>query len=219
MNTNKRMLRWLPRIAVPLALCIAVGLVYILKNWLGADDAPAKKMVQQITLLTPPPPPPPPPKEEEPPPPEIEEKVEVPQPEPEPEPMPEQADTPAGDQLGLDAEGGAGGDAFGLSGNKGGRALLGGSGGSSEAWYKRALGMELQALINDDEALRKHSAARVKLKLWIDQGRVQRAELLTSTGDKEWDRKLKTVITGCQLQTPMPAGIEQPVHLQITSRS
>ena len=156
---------------------------------------------------------------EEPPPPQVEEKIETPKPEPEPEPMPEQADTPAGDQLGLDAEAGNGGDAFGLAGNSGGRALLGGGGGSTEAWYKRALGMELQALVNDDEALRRHKATRVKLKLWIEDSHVQRVELLSSTGDQEWDRRLKSVVLGCRLQTPMPSRIEQPVHLQITSRS
>lgn len=219
MSTKTRVVRWIPRVAVSLAIVAAVSLVYFVKQWLGEDAAPAKKMVQQITLLTPPPPPPPPPKVEEPPPPEVEEKVEVPKPEPEPEPLPEQADRPAGDQLGLDAEGGAGGDAFGLIGNSGGRALLGGNGGSAEAWYRRALGMELQAVVNEDEALRKHNAARVMLQIWIEDGRVQRVELLNSTGDKEWDRRLKSVVTGWRLQTPMPAGIEQPVHLQITSRS
>lgn len=218
MNTKARVVRWIPRVAVSLAVVAAVSLVYFVKQWLGDDTATAKKMVQQITLLTPPPPPPPPPKVEEPPP-EVVEKVEVPKLEPEPEPLPEQADTPPGDQLGLDAEGGAGGDAFGLIGNSGGRALLGGSGGSAEAWYRRALGMELQAIINEDEALRKRNTARVKLKLWIEGGRVQRVELLNSTGDKEWDRHLKSVVMGSRLETPPPAGIEQPVHLQITSRS
>lgn len=220
MNTKTRIVHWIPRVAVSLAVLAAVGLVYFVKQWLDEDTVGAKKMVQQITLLTPPPPPPPPPppKVEEPPP-EVVEKVEVPESQPEPEPLPEQADTPPGDQLGLDAEGGAGGDAFGLLGNSGGRALLGGSGGSAEAWYRRALGMELQAIINEDEALRKHNTARVKLKLWIEGGRVQRVELLNSTGDKEWDRHLKSVVTGSRLETPPPAGIEQPVHLQITARS
>ena len=37
--------------------------------------------------------------------------------------------TPAGDKLGLDAEGGAGNDAFGLVGKKGGRSLLAGGNG------------------------------------------------------------------------------------------
>lgn len=218
MSTKTRVVRWVPRVAVSLAILAAVCLVYFVKQWLGEDNAPTKKMVQQITLLTPPPPPPPPPTVEEPPPPQVEEKIETPKPEPEPEPMPEQTDTPAGEQLGLDAEGGAGGDAFGLVGNSGGRALLGG-GGNTEAWYKRALSMELQALVNEDDTLRKHNAARVKLKLWIEGDHVQRVELLSSTGDKEWDRRLKSAVMGFQLKTPMPAGIEQPVHLQITSRS
>lgn len=218
-STKTRIVRWIPRLAVTLAICAAVGLVYLVQQMLEQDAAPAKKMVQQITLLTPPPPPPPPPKEEEPPPPQVEEKVELPEPEPMPEEMPEPAEAPPGDQLGLDAEAAAGGDGFGLVGNSGGRALLGGSGGSAESWYKRMLGMELQALLNEHEDLRARNVARLKLKLWIEAGRVQRVELLTSTGDGEWDRTLKSIFMGSRLQTPMPTGIAQPVHLQITSQS
>jgi protein TonB len=132
--------------------------------------------------------------------------------------MPEQADQPPSDQLGLDAEGSAGSDAFGLAGNKGGRALLSG-GGSAEAWYKRMLGQELQALINDHDELRKRAFSSLRVKIWIDAGRIQRVELLTPSGDKEWDRKLKTVFMNERLQTPPPPGIEQPVRLQISSRS
>jgi len=54
----------------------------------------------------------------------VQEKIEEPEPEPE-EPLPDVPDEkPAGD-TGLDAEGTAGSDAFGLVGRKGGKGLLG----------------------------------------------------------------------------------------------
>lgn len=220
MSTKTRIVRWIPGAVIALALLLAVGLVYYVKQWLGEDTAKTKKLVQQITLIKPPPPPPPPPKVEEPPPPQVEEKVELPKPEPVPEDMPDQPDEmPPSDQLGLDAEGGAGGDAFGLMGNRGGHALLGGGGGSAEIWYKRMLGQELQALVNDHDELRKRAFSALRLKLWIDAGRIRRVELLTPSGDKEWDHRLEAALLNERLQTPKPAGIEQPVRLQISSRS
>lgn len=219
MSTKTRIVRWIPGVVIGLALMLAVGVVYYVKQWLGGDGAPTKKMVQQITLIAPPPPPPPP-KVEEPPPPQVEEKVDLPKPEPVPEDMPEQPDQlPPSDQLGLDADGAAGGDAFGLVGNRGGHALLGGEGGSAEIWYKRMLGQELQSLINDHEDLRKRSFAALNLKLWIDDGHIRRVELLSTSGDKAWDRRLKQAFLNERLQTPQPSGIAQPVRLQISSRS
>lgn len=220
MSTKTRIARWFPAAMIALALLVAVGLVYYLKQWLGSDTTQTKKLVQQITLIKPPPPPPPPPKVEQPPPPQVEEKVEVPKPEPVPEDMPDQPDEmPPSDQLGLDAEGGAGGDAFGLVGHRGGHALLGGGGGSAEVWYKRMLGQELQGLVNDHDELRKRAFSALRLKLWIDGGRIRRVELLTTSGDKAWDHRLKAALLNEHLQTPEPAGIEQPVRLQISSRS
>ena len=43
-------------------------------------------------------------------------------------------DAPPGDELGLDAEGGAGSDGFGLRAKKGGRGLIGG--GDRNRWYE-----------------------------------------------------------------------------------
>ena len=58
---------------------------------------------------------------------------------------------PAGKQLGLDAKGTAGGDSFGLVGNKGGAALIGGGGGgglgSPFSSYGRLIETELDRKI------------------------------------------------------------------------
>ena len=92
----------------------------------------AADLAQFLEFLSPPetePPPPPPP----------EEKVDLAEPEPEPQPS---NDPPPGEQLGLDAEGAAGADGFGLAARPGGRDLLA-SGGSAYAWYAGLLKSEI----------------------------------------------------------------------------
>jgi len=109
---------------------IGVGAMALVRGILSGGASPSKKVAQEIHIIRPPPPPDLPP----PPPPPPDEKVDVPDPQEKPDPTPSN-DPPPGEQLGLDAEGTAGGDAFGLVGNKGGRGLVG-SGGSA---LKRAL--------------------------------------------------------------------------------
>jgi len=129
--------RYLPAIIGAVIVLSVAGLVsWMIVSFMDSGGAPPKKTVQEITLLAPPPPPPPPPKIEEPPPePEIEEEVEVPEPETLEE-LPDPGDQPPpGDALGVDADGGAGSDGFGLVGRKGGRSLLSGG----HAWYAKQL--------------------------------------------------------------------------------
>ena len=117
--------------AAVLLTVFAIG-VYFAFGALKGSKAPEPPKVQEISLIQPPPPPPPPPKLEEPPPPE----QVMEEPPPEPEPIAEEApadEAPPGDELGLDADGTAGSDGFGLRGKKGGRGLIGG--GDRNRWY------------------------------------------------------------------------------------
>ncbi|MEQ8663662.1 MAG: TonB-dependent receptor, partial [Gammaproteobacteria bacterium] len=129
---------------------LAIGLgLYVFFGKVGGGQPPKPPEVQQISIVQPPPPPPPPPQVEEPPPPEMEE-VEVPEPEPEPIADDAPADEPLpGDDLGLDADGVAGADGFGLKARKGGRALIGG--GDRNKWYAGVIQTDLQALLADIE--------------------------------------------------------------------
>ncbi len=182
---------------------------------LGGTQAPEPPKVQEISLVQPPPPPPPPPKMEEPPPPEqvIEE------PKPEPEPVADDApadDAMPGDELGLDAEGGAGSDGFGLRGKKGGRGLIGG--GDRNRWYAGALQRELQNLLADNDAARGDKYA-VVVKLWVAaDGHVERFELLDSTGNSARDDALRKTLSGLHLKDSPPQDMPQPVKLRIVSR-
>jgi protein TonB len=224
MNQKNLWLRRLPLlIGAVLSLALAVG-VYLLKD-LFQKPPSTKRTVQQITVLQPPPPPPPPP-EVKPPPPEVkEEKIEEPEPEPEkePEPAPEEAQEPPGDQLGVDGDGAAGSDAFGLAARKGGRSLLGGTAGSTILWYggqiKRGLEDELHPLLADTQA-RKNSYA-VTLDIWIGpDGRVSRVELSGGSGRPEVDQAIRAALPRLRLslQKPPPENMPQPVRIRLTSR-
>src|SRR5579862_6391952 len=108
---------------------IGGGAFALLRSFLHGPAPHPQQVVQQIQLIRPPPPPPnlPPP-----PPPPPQEKVHIPTPEKAPQPTPDHP--PPAQQLGLDAKGGAGSDAFGLVGRPGGADITG-EGGAAFAWY------------------------------------------------------------------------------------
>lgn len=212
------MKRHLPALVGTLVVLGFGGLVtWMIVEFMNAEPSAAKKTVQQITLLAPPPPPPPPPKMEEPPPePEIEEEVEIPEPEAM-EDLPDVGDEPPpGDALGLDADGSAGADGFGLVGRKGGRGLL--SGDPHMLYASR-----LQRLIEDAflelKGARKH-AYTIVAKVWVgDDGNVYRAELSRSTGKEEIDDLLVDAIMGMPSLNEMPPpDMPNPIRLRISSR-
>ncbi|MBL1265983.1 energy transducer TonB family protein [Methylomicrobium sp. RS1] len=222
MDRRKIWLKRLPAIIGGiLTLLIAVG-VYRLQ---GMFEKPlqAKKQIQQITVIQPPPPPPPPP-EQKPPEPEPEpEKVPEPEPEEEPKPEPDEAEQPPGEELGVDAEGGAGSDGFGLVGKKGGRGLLGGSGGSAILWYggqvKRRLEGEMQSLLAGTPAGK--TAYSVLLNVWIGaDGRVSRAELDSGSGKPEVDQSIRSALPKLRfaLSKAPPENMPQPLKIKVTSR-
>ena len=198
---------------------VVLGIVgiagYFAVTALGGTQAPAPPKVQEISLVQPPPPPPPPPKVEEPPPPEL--TIEEPKPEPEPVADDAPADEAApGDELGLDAEGGAGSDGFGLRGKKGGRGLIGG--GDRNRWYAGVIQRELQGLLADNEAAHGDKYA-VVVKLWIaTDGRIDRFELLDSTGSGAGDDALRKTLAALRLKDAPPEDLPQPVKLRIVSR-
>ena len=221
LGTKKRLLRHLPA-AVGLLLILLVGVgVWLLKD-LFQKPVSAKKMVQQVTLIQPPPPPPPPP-EVRPPEPEVkQEKIEEPEPEPEPEAKQED-EAPPGEELGVDAEGGAGSDGFGLVGKKGDRGLIGGGGGNAIIWYggqlSKGIERELDRLLADSKA--RQSSYAVVLNVWVGaDGRVSRTELGGSSGKPEVDAELKSALAklSFSLQRPPPEDMPQPLKIRFTSR-
>ncbi|WP_347988582.1 energy transducer TonB [Methylomonas sp. AM2-LC] len=217
MPDKKRFRVYVPRIIGGVLAAIAV--FFVVKLIVGfINDKPTKneKKIQPITLLKPPPPPPPPPKVETPPPPEVKQKIDEPEPEPEPLPDTPPDEAPARD-LGLDAEGSAGSDGFGLAARKGGTGLFGG--GDPYKYYGGIVKNEILSLLsNHDELRRKGYTAIVKLWLKSD-GTVDRVELVKGSNDNEIDEILTRLLERFKkVAEPPPPGMQQPIKLKISSR-
>jgi protein TonB len=205
-----------PLAAIAAGVLAVVGvLAWLVVSGMGEPVAPAKKTVQQVTIIKPPPPPPdtPPP-----PPPPPEEKVELDEPEPEPE-VAEADEPPAGDQLGLDADGAAGGDAFGLLARKGGRDLLSTGGDGRYAWYSNVLKGDLVGRLSEIRDIRR-DRYNVSVRIWLTpDGRVERYSLVGSTGKPDLDRDLRAALDSLdRVSERPPDGLPQPVRLRIVSR-
>ena len=212
----KRKKRW-PLVLLCLAIpVLGVGAFTLVHGIIASGPAQPKKVVQEIHLIRPPPPPPdvPPP-----PPPPPEEKVDLhEQPENQPDPTPSD-EPPPSEQLGLDAEGSAGGDAFGLLGHKGGRDLLG-TGGSAYAWYAGLLKNEISEQLGNEKQARRGEYS-VVVRVWVRvDGTIERVRIVQSSGDRERDRAIEAALSKVtRLSQAPPADMPQPISLRIVSRA
>ncbi len=198
-----------------LGLCVSligVGTFALMRNFLNSGAGAPKKTVQEIHLIRPPPPPP----DVPPPPPPPEEKVDVHEPEQQPDPTPSN-EPPPSTQLGLDAEGTAGGDAFGLVGNKGGRDLLA-SGGSAFMWYAGLLKNEIQESLSTEKQTRSGNYS-VNLRVWVrDDGTIDRVRIIQGSGNPDRDRAIESALSRIsRLSQAPPADMPQPINLRIVS--
>jgi len=218
MSKSKKSLRvHLPKIIGGIILVLAIGYVIkIISNFIGEPPVKHEKKIQPVQLFKPPPPPPPPPKVE-PPPPEPEKVEQLEEPEPEPEPLPDVPDEQPPGDTGLDAEGTAGSDAFGLVGRKGGKGLLGG--GNPNAWYAGTLKDSLLDILSEHDELRRKSYSAV-VKIWLNpDGSVIRYELARGSNDTEIDKLLNKLLAKFKkAKEAPPPGMEQPVKFKISSR-
>ena len=207
--------RHLPQIIAGVAISV-IGLLAFLgiRSILSEQPGHVAPKVQTIRLIKPPPPPPPPPKVEEPPEPYVQEKIDEPEPE---EPAPDMADEPPpGEQLGLDAEGGAGADSFGLIGNKGGRGLLSGAG-DPEQQYGLQIQSDISDALSSDDVIARITYSIV-VKLWIRfDGHIQHVKLVKSTGDPDIDKRMEEIIGKISFERP-PASLRMPIRYRISSR-
>src|SRR5262245_30886159 len=190
---------------------VGLGLVSatILKV-LGSKPPPPRMVVQEVKIIRTPPPPP---REEPPPPPE---EVDVTEPEQQPEPTPSN-DPPPGD-LGLDAEGVAGSDGFGLAARPGGRDLVG-SGASQLSWYAGLLQSAILAELNNEKEVRSRSYS-VPVRVWVrDDGSIEKSELAKSTGDREVDRAIERALSRVQrIPYALPAQTPRPITIRVSYR-
>ena len=213
MIEKPRRSRFLPLIIGTVAVTsVGVGAIAFVRSFLHSTPAPAKQVVQQIQLIRPPPPPP----DLPPPPPPPEEKVDVPDPQEKPDPTPSN-EPPPGEQLGLDAEGSAGGDEFGLAARKGGRDLLA-SGGSAYAWYAGLLKTQILDQLNSEKHARSGSYS-VVVRVWIrNDGTVDRVRIDQSSGNRERDQAIEAAVSRIsRLPQAPPTDMPSPISLRIVS--
>jgi len=217
MSQSKHWRVYVPRIVG--GVLAAVAVFFIVKTILGfINNKPVKqqKKIQTISLLKPPPPPPPPPKVEKPPEPEIKEKIV--EPDPEPEPIPDTPDEAPARDLGLDAEGVAGQDGFGLAAHKGGNGLFGGAGNPFNYYGGQVKNDILGLLSSHDDLRRKAYTANIKIWLKAD-GSVERFELSRGSNDAAIDDLLNRALNQFKkAHEPPPPGMQQPIKFRISSR-
>jgi protein TonB len=137
---------------------------------------------------------------------------------PEPQQAPEQADEAPSEQLGLDAEGAAGSDGFGLAARKGGRDLVG-TGTGAFVWYTTLVKDSILQALSDDERVRKGSY-QVSVRVWLDaSGHVDRIKLAGTSGNRTLDSAIENALTRLEkVREAPPLEMPQPITLRIVSR-
>lgn len=216
-------------LACGIILLLLTGAVFAVKYLLKDDKQRRQRRIQMVTVVKPPPPPK---VKEKPPEPKIEKKEEIIEPEPEetpPEPVDDMSedDAPPGDDLGLDAEGTAGADGFGLRAKKGGRALIGGT--SSDAslmrrygWYTRIIQEELRKrmkrLMEEDGGIPDGNLkALVRITL-DDGGKIVDFELAGSSGNRKMDDAVTKALRLSTISEPPPKGMPRIIKLKISAK-
>jgi protein TonB len=119
--------------------------------------------------------------------------------------------------LGLDADGVAGSDGFGLAARRGGREI--GLGGSAFAWYTTMLKDSILDVLSEDERVRRGSY-QVTVRVWLTStGQIERIRLASTSGNRDLDTAIEEALqkVGKVREAP-PIEMPQPITLRIVSR-
>jgi len=207
--------------ALAVVAVLFAGGVYL---FLGHDDMPPPRQVRELTIVNiapPPPPPPPPPPEqkmiEQPKMAEQDFKEEKPIEKSEDEPIKDISKTDLPPDPGtLSAPIGPGGVLpQGSGGGGGGRS----GGGSRWGWYASIVQTQIRAALEANPKTR-HAVVQLQIRLWADGfGRVNRVQLMSSTGDAELDAAIRNdVLGGLTLREPPPKDMPMPIITRVTER-
>lgn len=217
------------------AICgvLLLALGFLIKIFM-TDSGPRKKQqISSVTLVKPPeqkekPPEPPP----EAPKPQIQQQMDTPVQQMEAPQNNQPADnTPAGQDLGVDAEGGAGGDGFGLVGRKGGRSIIGGGGGgggggmslmAKYGWYTKKVQDELWGKIKkalDEEGGIPKGKHKAVVWLQLDpRGAVVQFKIVNASGNDKVDEALRKQLPAMRFSQPLPEGMPKGMTIRISSQ-
>jgi protein TonB len=214
--------RWIGASMALASLAVLVAAALLLRSFLAKPEG-RRTGVQSVALIKQPPPPPPKPPEKPPEPPKVKEDVKLPEPKAEPkpdEPKPQPDEKPASEKpLGVDAAAGAGTDGFGLVGSKGGRDLLTTGAGGSGAYYSGLLQRQFfEALSRNRKVLKEEF--RVVVKIWLgDDGRVQRADIVSGSGNAQVDEMIQATLAEMPALRDVPPSSMRPMQLRLSNRS
>jgi len=218
-------------IIVLVFLAVIGFVVYLLS---GDPGASRKATFHEVKLIKPPPPPEQKPPEPEPPKeiPKQEVVENVPQPQDAPSNDRPDDNPPAGEDLGVEGEGGAGSDAFGLRGKgSGGRdiTLGGGRGGGSRmsllakyGWYTKKVERELwqrvkQMLDKEGGVPKGKHQMTVHLKLNA-RGDVVGFRVVSPSGNELIDKAVSITLPSLRVSEPPPEGMPHGMTLRIASQ-
>jgi len=208
--------RYLPRLVGALfAMLMIAGFVWFVRKMMAAKTGKLERRIETVQMIRPPPPPPP----DQPPPPPPE-KVDEPLPKDKPEEPPPNDQPPPAGPLGLDAQGSAGEDAFGLAARQGGGDLVGGNGSAVFAWYTNRLKDAIVDKLSADGRIGSKKFS-LSVRVWIEaDGRIKQVKLASTTGDATLDRAIESDLSSlAKLGEAPPLEMPQPVSLKIVSRS
>lgn len=221
MNSEIAMKPWVSNALLGLGgMLLLAGAAWGIKLLISDTGKGPKSRTQVIAVLRQQPPPPPPKLAEKPP--EIKkEEVNLPTPEPKAADEP-----PPAQNLGVDAVGNGAGDSFGLEGRKGGRDIttigeVGNGAGSRAkfAFFTNMVQAHLQEELSRNQKLRS-ADYKAMIRIWFGaNGKVDRAELMGSTGNTDIDRTLTTALAEISpLSSTPPSDLPQPMKVRLTSR-
>jgi protein TonB len=196
-----------------LGLLLILGFVWFVRTMMANKTGKPGRQVQIVQVIRPPPPPP-----DQPPPPPPE-KADVPLPKDEPEPVPDDAPAPADQPLGLEAEGAAGGDSFGLAARRGGSDLVGGTGSAPFAWYTNRITDAIRERLSSVACAKTAKGSLSIHVLMQADGKIKQVQLATTTGNTGVDHCIDSALTSMPaMSDPLPPGMPEQVNLKIVSR-
>jgi protein TonB len=190
------------------AVLLIAGFVWFVQTMLAKKNSKPGRLVQMIQVIRPPPLPP----EQPPPPPE---RKDEPLPKDQPQPTPDQPDQSPDQPLGIDAEGAAGGDAFGLAARRGGSDLIG-SGSAPFAWYTNRLRDEIKERLAAATCT-KSAKGSVMTRVTVGaDGRFKQVKLTTTTGNNRVDDCVEKVLASItSAGDAPPPGMPEQVNLKV----
>jgi len=231
-NTQRSTVSWG---LIALVVVFLGGAAYTITMVLSGDGPRKRDSVATVTLLKPPP---------------VQVKEKLPEPEPvkemqkkeemiDPTPGPqnesqnnENDNTPAGENLGVDADGKAGSDGFGLVGKKGGRSILSGGGGdgmgklsllSKFGWYTQIVETEIRKKVMkhlDENGGIPRGKLQAVVQVSVNSvGSIVKYKIIGSSGNHKMDEAVKQSIDDIKISEPPPDGMPRTMNIRVTSQS